>query len=49
MELDDIKISRAITESFMREFTDAMDVDVAVVGAGPAGMTAAYYLAKRGV
>lgn len=49
MELDDITISRAITESFMKDFMDAMEVEVAVVGAGPAGMTAAYYLAKNGI
>ncbi|GAJ01247.1 unnamed protein product, partial [marine sediment metagenome] len=30
-------------------FLEAMDVDVAVGGAGPAGMTAAYYLAKEGI
>ena len=33
----------------MRDFLAAMDVDVAVGGAGPAGMTAAYYLAKKGI
>ncbi len=49
MELDDITISRAITESFMKDFLEAMEVDVAIAGAGPAGMTAAYYLAKEGV
>jgi len=49
MQLDDVTISRAITQRFMEEFQQAMDVEVAIVGAGPAGMTAAYYLAKRGV
>ena len=49
MQLDDITISRAITESFIKEFQEAMDVEVAIGGAGPAGMTAAYYLAKEGV
>ena len=49
MQLDDTIISRAITESFIKEFLDALSVDVAIVGAGPSGMTAAYYLAKQGV
>jgi thiamine thiazole synthase len=48
MEINETTVSRAITETFMQEFLDAMEVDVAVVGAGPAGMTAAYYLAKGG-
>jgi len=47
--LDDITISRAITESFMKDFMEAMETDVAICGAGPAGMTAAYYLAREGV
>jgi thiamine thiazole synthase len=47
--LDDITISKAITESFMKDFIEAMEVDVAIAGAGPAGMTAAYYLAREGV
>lgn len=49
MQLDDVTISRAITESFMKDFQGAMDVEVAIGGAGPAGMTAAYYLAKKGI
>jgi len=48
MQLDETTISRAITESFIKDFLDALEVDVAIVGAGPAGMTAAYYLAKGG-
>lgn len=48
MELDEVTISRAITETFMKEFLAAMEADAAIVGAGPAGMTAAYYLAKGG-
>ncbi len=47
--LDEITISRAITESFMKDFLKAMEVDVAIGGAGPTGMTAAYYLAQKGV
>ena len=47
--MDEITISKAITESYFKEFMDAMEVDVAIVGAGPSGMTAAYFLAKSGV
>lgn len=49
MKIDEITISKAITESFMKSFLEAMEVDVAIAGAGPAGMTAAYYLAEEGV
>ena len=48
MSLDEIKISRAIIENYNKKLLDALDVDVAIVGAGPAGMCAAYYLAKKG-
>jgi len=47
--LDELTISKAITETFMKDFLDAMEVDAAVCGAGPSGMTAAYYLAKEGI
>jgi sulfide-dependent adenosine diphosphate thiazole synthase len=49
VKIDEITISRAIVESFTKEFLRALDVDVAIAGAGPSGMTAAYYLAKAGV
>jgi sulfide-dependent adenosine diphosphate thiazole synthase len=44
--MDEVTISRAITESYMKEFMESMEVDVAVVGAGPSGLIAAHYLAK---
>ena len=47
--MDEIVISKAITETYMKDLLEAMELDVAVVGAGPAGMTAAYYLAKEKV
>ena len=48
MKLDEIKISRAIIESYKQKLVSALDVDVAIVGAGPAGMVCGYYLAKAG-
>jgi sulfide-dependent adenosine diphosphate thiazole synthase len=49
MKLDDIKVSRAIVEGFMEDFLDYMDMDVAIGGGGPAGLTAGYYMAKAGL
>ncbi len=46
--MDEVAISRAIVESYMKDFMGAMQVDVAVVGAGPSGLVTAYYLAKEG-
>ncbi|MFH1201617.1 MAG: sulfide-dependent adenosine diphosphate thiazole synthase [Candidatus Omnitrophota bacterium] len=48
MKLDEIKISKAIIDSYRNKLVSALDVDVAIVGAGPAGMVCAYYLAKAG-
>ena len=48
MKLDEIVISRAIIESYKDKLVKALDVDVAIVGAGPAGMVCGYYLAKAG-
>lgn len=46
--MDEIKISRAIIDSYREKLSSALDVDVAIVGAGPAGMVCAYYLARAG-
>lgn len=48
MKLDEIKISKAIIETYNEKLINALDVDVAVVGGGPAGMMCGYYLAKAG-
>ena len=48
-EIDEIKISKAIIERYAKDLLDATETDVAIAGAGPAGMTAAYYLAKESV
>ncbi len=47
--MDEVVISRAIIESYTKDLLEAMELDVAIAGAGPAGMTAAYYLAKEKV
>jgi len=46
--MDEVTISKAITETFLKEFLEAMEVDVAIAGAGPSGLVAAYYLAEGG-
>ncbi|MBU4304034.1 MAG: sulfide-dependent adenosine diphosphate thiazole synthase [Candidatus Omnitrophica bacterium] len=48
MKLDEIIISKAIIESYTDKLVAALDVDVAIAGAGPAGMVCGYYLAKAG-
>lgn len=48
MDLDEIKISRAIIESYSNKLMKALDVDVAIVGGGPAGIVCGHYLAKAG-
>ncbi|GAH21647.1 unnamed protein product, partial [marine sediment metagenome] len=47
--MDEVIISKAIAESYIKDLLEATELDVAIVGAGPAGMTAAYYLAKEKV
>lgn len=49
MNLDDITISRLIIQSFSEKLTSLLDVDVAMVGAGPSNLTAGYYLGKAGI
>jgi len=46
--MDEVIVSRAIVERFAQKFAQSMDLDVAIVGGGPSGLVAAYYLAKAG-
>lgn len=48
MNIDDVQVTRTIFNRFSKEFPTFFDVDVAIAGAGPAGLVAAQYLAKKG-
>jgi thiazole biosynthesis enzyme len=49
MKLDDVIITKAIVENFCKKFLEYSEMDVAIVGAGPAGLCTAYFLAKEKV
>jgi thiamine thiazole synthase len=48
MPLDDIKVSEVIVKTFSEKLLNILTSDVAIVGAGPAGLCAAYNLAQAG-
>ncbi len=41
-------VSRGIINSYFEKLSDNLSLDVAIVGGGPSGLVAAYYLAKAG-
>lgn len=45
----DVTISKLILDSFYRKLRACLELDVAVVGAGPSGLVASYELAKKGL
>lgn len=46
--IDDIKVTQHITERYFEEFSEHLENDVAIAGAGPAGLVASRYLAEEG-
>ena len=49
MELDDIKISRTIIEKFSSKLLNSLELDVALVGAGPSNLICGTLLAESGL
>ncbi|MEA3560652.1 MAG: sulfide-dependent adenosine diphosphate thiazole synthase, partial [Candidatus Omnitrophota bacterium] len=48
-KLDETIISKAIVDSFSEKLKKSLQTDVVIAGAGPAGLVAAYYLARKKV
>ena len=42
-------VSRGIISTYFEKLERNLDLDVAIVGGGPSGIVAAYYLAKAGL
>ena len=43
------KIAKSIISGFARKFEDCLEVDLAIVGAGPSGLVCGYLLARQGL
>lgn len=46
--IEEAKITRAIIKTAVDDLLNDLEIDVGIVGGGPAGLTCAYYLAKGG-
>ena len=43
------QVSKGIVSTYFDKLQRNLDIDVAIVGGGPSGIVAAYYLAKAGL
>ena len=43
------QVSRGIIDTYFEKLRQNLELDVAIVGGGPSGIVAAYYLAKAGL
>ena len=48
-DLQETEVSKAILNAYHQKLSDRIASDVLIVGAGPAGMTAAFHLAQSGI
>lgn len=49
MKIDDIKVTRAIIEGFFKKLLEAVELDVALVGAGPSNLVCGSLLGEWGI
>jgi len=49
MSIDETIVTEAIATTFFEKFKSSLELDVAIVGAGPSGLTAGWKLAERGL
>ncbi len=48
MTIDEVTITRAIMDRYIEKLRSCLETDVAIVGGGPSGIIAGYYLASAG-
>ena len=49
MKLDDVTITNAIVDRYFAKFVDALEVEVALVGAGPSNLLCGALLGEAGI